>query len=113
MAALLALFFGTLGTPHSSDPRHDSDRALVVIPALHDEADHQLQAGRTSPASPESHCEMCHFARSFRPRADARGVSAPSARAGTPHDLETFTAIPSALTAQPPLRSPPTSPLPA
>jgi hypothetical protein len=49
--------------------------------------------------------------RAFRPRTEARIIVAPPARAGARIHLEIFTASPAALAAQPPLRSPPTSPV--
>jgi hypothetical protein len=110
VATLLALFVATVGAPHSSDPKHDSDRAILVVVAVpHSETDHQLQAAVADPAGHESHCVICHFARSFRPRGDARPVSAPPSDTAAHLPFEVFSAAPTALVAQPPLRSPPAS----
>jgi hypothetical protein len=111
LAAALAAFLATVGAPHSIDPRHDSDRAIVVVP--HDEANHQLRSPDTGQDSHDSHCVMCHFARSFRPRTDARIGHAPPDQASAHHPFEIFRAWSAAPAAQPPLRSPPASPFSA
>ena len=109
VAALLAAFLATVGTPHSTDPGHDSDRAIVVVP--HNEADHQLRAsGLEESGTHDTHCVLCHFARSFRPRTDTRTVSQPPAPAGAHVSIAIFGAVAAALVAQPPLRAPPPSP---
>jgi hypothetical protein len=112
LAALLAAFLAAVGSPHSTDPRHDSDRAIVAAGFVaHSETDHRLKAPATDSDTHESHCVMCHFARSFRPRTDTRVVGAASVRPSVYHPAEAVSAPSAALTAQPPLRSPPASPI--
>ncbi|HVH27598.1 MAG TPA: hypothetical protein VM818_12590 [Vicinamibacterales bacterium] len=108
VAAVLAALFATVGAPHTADPRHDSDRAIVVVP--HDEANHQVRPANPASDSHETHCVLCHFTRSFRPRADGRALSAPPAQALPHYAIEVFAADSTGCVAQPPLRAPPVSP---
>jgi hypothetical protein len=107
-AVLIAAVFGTIGAPHSTDPRHDSDRAIVVVP--HNHADHQLRSPGADSDSTDTHCVLCHFARTFRPRGDVRAVSAPPTRGTAHHPAEVFVAYSTDRVTQPPLRAPPASP---
>jgi hypothetical protein len=108
VAAALAALFATVGAPHSADPRHDSDRSIIVVP--HDEANHQVRPASPGSDSHETHCVLCHFTRSFRPRADSRPLTAPPAQDASHHHVEVFAADFSGCVAQPPLRAPPPSP---
>jgi hypothetical protein len=77
---------------------------------LHDESSHQLRSD-AAPGDHPLHCLVCHWARSFRPRAETRIVHAPAVCAGACIHVELFTASSPARAAQPPLRSPPRSTL--
>jgi hypothetical protein len=112
ICGLLAVFFAAVGSPHSTDPRHDADRAIVAAGFVaHDETDHQLRTPVPDSESSDAHCVICHFARSFRPRTEGRVLSAASVRLAEYHLHEIFAAPSAALVAQPPLRSPPASPI--
>ena len=74
---------------------------------VHDAAAHAVRA----PIAPETehplHCLVCHWVRAFRPRTEARVVSAPTSDAGAGMPVQFFAIFSRAPVAQPPLRSPP------
>ena len=96
--------------PHVDDCHDAGCRATAVD---HDASAHAIGAPPTGTDVHPLHCLVCHFVRSFRPRAEARIVSAPAADAGTAVHIEFFTAAASAPAAQLPARSPPSSPVEA
>jgi hypothetical protein len=85
VAAALLVSLLSLQLPHPADADHDSHASL--------------------------HCVVCHLARSFRPQADPSSLPVPVVSTGTHAHLEVFTAARPAPLAQPPLRSPPPSPI--
>jgi hypothetical protein len=92
--------------PHEDDCH---DAACRPIAVEHDASAHRI----TIPDGADSHaphCLACHWARSFRPRPESRILPTPAAEAGITVHVEYFTAAVSAPVAQPPLRSPPSSP---
>ena len=97
-------------SPHVDDC-HDAGCWAMAVE--HDAAAHRIGAPPMGTDAHPLHCLVCHWVRSFRPRAEARIVSAPAADAGTSVHVEFFTAAHSAPAAQPPLRSPPSSPVEA
>jgi hypothetical protein len=104
--AMLSLAFVGLSAagPHEADC-HDACQPIAVE---HDASAHRI----TAPAAADEHalhCLVCHWARSFRPRAESRVLTTPGPGPGTSHHVECFTAAVSAPAAQPPLRSPPSS----
>lgn len=99
---------GSLAAPHH-DVCHDT--ACVPVAVEHDAAAHQMRANAGTPAAHPLHCLVCHWARSFRPRTEARIVSAPEVEARTRVGTEPVAVFASASVAQPPLRSPPASPV--
>lgn len=109
VAAALAVLCAMVGAPHSADPHHDADHGVALV--AHDESAHRVRSAASGTDTHPLHCLVCHLARSFRPRTETRIMSAPAARAGARIHLEIFTASPAALVAQPPLRSPPASPV--
>ena len=95
---------GAAITLHGDDC-HDGPCAFVQ----HDASAHRIGASTNEGAEP-NHCLVCHWARSFRLRTEARGLTLPVAEARDLVHVEYVTAAVSAPVAQPPLRSPPTSP---
>jgi hypothetical protein len=85
------------------------DECIVVV--VHDASAHQVGSGSSAPDAPPLHCLVCHWARSFRPRGEVIIVAAPVAATGIWTHVAIFTAAPVAPAAQPPLRSPPASPV--
>ncbi len=96
-------------SPHVDDCHDAGCRAVVD----HDASAHAFGAPPTATEAPPLHCLVCHLARSFRPRTEARIMPTPAAEAGTAVHVEVFTAAVSAPAAQPPLRSPPSFPVEA
>ena len=97
-------------SPHVDDCHDAGCRAMAVN---HDASAHAIGASSTSTDAYPLHCLVCHWARSFQPRPEARIVSAKAADAGTAVHVDLFTAASAALAAQPPARSPPSSPVEA
>ena len=112
MAALASL--AAVGTsavsPHEDDCHDAACKAMAVE---HDAAAHRLGAPSTDSDIHPLHCLVCHWVRSFRPPTEARTLSTPAADAGTAIHVQLFTAARSTQIAQPPLRSPPASPVEA
>jgi hypothetical protein len=109
VAAALVVLFAMVGAPHSADPHHDAGHGVALV--AHDESAHRVGAAASDTDSRPLHCLVCHLARSFRPRTEARSISAPATRVAVRIHIEIFTASSAALIAQPPLRSPPASPV--
>jgi hypothetical protein len=111
VAAILLVSLTSLGVslyaPHAADC-HDADCGIILV--AHDASAHRLAANSSSAGTQPLHCLVCHWARSFRPRIEVRFLTAPAAQAGVTVHVEYFTAAVSAPVAQPPLRSPPSSP---
>jgi hypothetical protein len=97
-------------SPHEDDCHDAACRAMAVE---HDAAAHRIGAPPTGTDAAPLHCLVCHWGRSFRPRTEGRILSTPAAEAGTAVHVELFTAAAAAPAAQPPLRSPPSSPIEA
>lgn len=97
-------------SPHEDDCH---DAACRTIAVEHDASAHRMGAPQEGAEAPPLHCLVCHATRSFRQRTDARILSTPVAETGTTVHVEFFTAAAPAPAAQPPLRSPPSSPIEA
>jgi hypothetical protein len=97
----LAAAVSSSAAPHEDDCH---DAACSVVP--HDASAHRLVAP-AGPGDEPIHCLVCHWARSFRPRTEARILPTPAAEPGITVHFEYFTAAVNAPVAQPPLRSPP------
>ena len=97
-------------SPHEDDC-HDAGCGAVAVE--HDASAHIFGAPPTGANAHPLHCLVCHFVRSFRPRAEARIVSVPAAELGTAVHHELVTAAASAPAAQLPARSPPSFPVEA
>lgn len=95
-------------SPHEDDCHGAACRDLAV---KHDAAAHRIGAPPAGAEAHPLHCLVCHWGRSFRPRTEARILSTPVAEVGVVVHVEIFTAAASAPAAQPPLRSPPSSPV--
>ena len=106
LASLASLGISLAG-PHE-DECHDAECFGAIV---HDPADHQIAADTSRDEAPPLHCLVCHWARSFRPHGETAFVAAPVAVAGPWINVEIYTAAPVAPAAQPPLRSPPASPV--
>jgi hypothetical protein len=107
----LVLLMSLVGIPHNTDPFHDIENSIVLVP--HDESAHRIVPARTDTDAHPLHCLVCHLMRSFRPRTEVRNLSPAMDRIGARFHTPTFTALSAAPMAQPPLRSPPTSPISA
>jgi hypothetical protein len=109
VAAALVVLLAMAGAPHSADPGHDADHGIVLV--AHDESAHRVRPAASGTDTRPLHCLVCHLSRSFRPRTETRTISAPAVRAGGRIHIEFFADPSAAQVAQPPLRSPPGSPV--
>ena len=99
---------GSALTPHQDDCHDAVCRAMAVE---HDASAHRIGGPSTESDIHPLHCLVCHWARSFRPRAEAKFLLTPAGEAGTAVHVAFFTVARSTQVAQPPLRSPPLSPV--
>lgn len=97
---------GSLAAPHP-DVCHDAGCAPIVVE--HDASAHQMRGSAEKAESHPLHCLVCHWARSFRPRTEARILAAPATQAGDRIHVDIITPPTAITVAQPPLRSPPPS----
>jgi len=95
-------------SPHEDDCHDAACRAMAVE---HDADAHRIGAPPMGTDAHPLHCLVCHWVRSFRPRTEAKLLSTPAAEAGTEVHVALFRVAASAPVAQPPLRSPPQSPV--
>ena len=95
-------------SPHEDDCHDAACRAMAVE---HDAAAHRFGAPPMGADAHPLHCLVCHWVRSFRPRTESQIMPTPAAEAGNVLYFEFFTAAASAPASQPPLRSPPSSPV--
>lgn len=101
---------GVAVAPHEDDC-HDAACSALVIE--HDAAAHRVRAPSGDSDGHPLHCLVCHWVRAFRPRTEARFVSALASGAGVRIPVQFFAIFSRASAAQPPLRSPPASPIAA
>lgn len=106
VAAALLVSHLSLTLPHVADPHHDPDGAF-----LHDPYAHNLAADAPDDGSTPPHCVVCHFARTFRLRTESHALPAPTTASGAYLHLDVVAVPRPATVAQPPLRSPPSSPV--
>jgi len=107
----LAALVGSVVSPHQDDC-HDPGCRLVVVE--HDAAAHRITAPSTRTAdSHPLHCLVCHWTRTFRPQITAKFVATPAVLIRTYVRFDLITLARNAQVAQPPLRSPPASPVEA
>ena len=97
-------------SPHEDDCHDAACRAMAVE---HDADAHRIGAPPMGTDAHPLHCLVCHWVRSFRPPTESKVLSTLAADAGTAAHVEIFTAAASTPAAQPPLRSPPSSPVEA
>jgi len=97
---------GAAVAPHEDDCHDAACRAIAVD---HDASAHRVGAPSADESHP-LHCLVCHWVRAFRPRAEARFVSAVAAESGVRIPVQVFEISSQAPAAQPPLRSPPAPP---
>jgi hypothetical protein len=109
VAAALLVSLLSLQLPHTADADHDSHGSLALF--AHDPSTHALRDTVPDDGTPPLHCVVCHIARSFRPQTDRPSLPVPVVSSGTLVHIDVFTAARPAVVAQPPLRSPPASPL--
>jgi len=112
VAATLLLSLAPLGVsaslPHEADC-HDAGCWAIVVE--HDAAAHRIAAPSSSLDPHPLHCLVCHWARSFRPPIATKFVATPAVYTGIRVHLDVITVARRAQIAQPPLRSPPASPV--
>jgi hypothetical protein len=105
----MAAVGGSAVVPHEDDC-HD---ACPATAGQHNPAAHRIGGTPVDADSHPLHCLVCHWARAFRPRTEARVVSAPSTETAVNIYVEIVSVSGRAPVAQPPLRSPPSSPISA
>jgi hypothetical protein len=112
VAATLLLLLAALGaaavSPHEDDC-HDPGCMGIVVE--HDASDHRFTAPSTIAESHPLHCLVCHWTRTFRPPIAVKFVAAPAVLVRVYPRFDFITVARRAQVAQPPLRSPPSSPL--
>jgi hypothetical protein len=108
VAAVTLIWMGIVGgtavVPHGDDCH---DAACNPVAVEHNAAAHRIGADASGPDGHPQHCLVCHWARAFRPRAEARIVSAPASSADVRIPAVPFTLSAAGPVSQPPLRSPP------
>jgi hypothetical protein len=104
----MAAVGGSAVVPHEDDC-HDACAAT----AAHNHAAHRIGAASPDTDNHPLHCLVCHWVRAFRPPTEARFVSLPSTDTAVGVSVETIAVSGRAPVAQPPLRSPPSSPIAA
>jgi hypothetical protein len=114
VAATLLVSLATLGVsfyaPHPADC-HDADCGTILV--AHDASAHRVGAKTSTADTHPLHCLVCHWARSFRPHITTKFVATPAAYTGIRLQFDLITVARNAQVTQPPLRSPPASPLEA
>lgn len=95
---------GVAVAPHEDDC-HDAACSALVIE--HDAAAHRVGAPSSDSDGHPLHCLVCHWVRAFRPRTEARFVSAVATETAARIPVQYFEISSRAPAAQPPLRSPP------
>lgn len=98
---------GAAVAPHGDDC-HDAACSAIIVE--HDASAHRVGAPSADADTHPLHCLVCHWVRAFRPRTEARFVSALASETGVRLPVQFFTITSRAPVAQPPLRSPPASP---
>lgn len=111
VTALLVLSLSTVEMPHLSAAHHDADFELVVV--VHDGSAHQVGSRGSDADARADHCLACHWGRAFRPGVEQGGSDSPAAEARATRIPEQRFVPARAPVAQPPLRSPPNSPIPS
>lgn len=111
VAATLLLLVATLGVSYAPHPEdcHDADCGTILV--VHDASAHRVGASTSTADTHPLHCLVCHWARSFRPHISTTFVDTPAADAGIPLHFDLITVARNTQVAQPPLRSPPASPV--
>jgi hypothetical protein len=112
IAVALLVSLPALWAPHSFDPHHDAENALLLVVA-HDESAHHFDTAPGDGTSDPLHCVVCHLARLLRPRLEGQSFQAPAVQVAPTIALEWLSPLSAAPVAQPSLRSPPDSPISA
>ena len=94
-------------------PHEDDCHEACAATAGHNHAAHRIGAASPDTDNHPLHCLVCHWVRAFRPRTEARFVSLPTADDAVGINAQVVTVSGRAPVAQPPLRSPPSSPISA
>jgi hypothetical protein len=103
----MAAVGGSAVVPHEDDCH---DVACQSVAVIHDAAAHRVGVASAPEDDHSLHCVVCHWARAFRPRPEARVASNWSAAAPPALALQLFVTSVGAPVSQPPLRSPPSFP---
>jgi hypothetical protein len=109
MASLVALGMSAV-SPHVDDCH---DAACLGLVVEHDASAHRFVAPVSVTDAAHLHCLVCHWTRSFRPPITTKFSTGPNVLVRTMVPLDTIFVARNAQIAQPPLRSPPLSPLTA
>jgi hypothetical protein len=104
----LAALHVSVSSPHGDDC-HDAGCIATIVE--HDAAAHRAEAPSTTVDSRPLHCLVCHWAQSFRPRITRTFVATLAVQASIYVDFDLVPVGRNTQVAQPPLRSPPASPL--
>jgi len=105
----MAVVGGSAVVPHEDDC-HD---ACPASAGHNNPAAHRIGGTPVDDDGHPLHCLVCHWVRAFRPRTEARIVSAPTTETAVNVYVEIVSVSGRAPVAQPPLRSPPASPISA
>lgn len=105
-----AVVGGAAVSPHEDDCH---DAACRAIAGEHNPSAHRVGATPVDEDNHPLHCLVCHWVRAFRPNAEARVVSSLTTHASVAISIEIVSISGRAPVAQPPLRSPPASPITA
>jgi hypothetical protein len=105
---LLAALGGSSVSLHQDDC-HDPGCSLAVVE--HDATAHRITAPATVADSRPLHCLVCHWTRTFRPQIARAFVASPTVLVRTYVGFDLVILARQAQVAQPPLRSPPASPV--
>jgi hypothetical protein len=111
LGAVVLLALGAMGASELSPHPFDCHVGCVAAFVEHDESAHRIGASQTSQHEHPLHCLACHWSRSFRPPVYVAAFSASALVLDVRLPLEVFAVVYATLAAQPPLRSPPSSPV--
>ena len=111
--ALVAMFSMAAVGGSAVVPHEDDCHEACPASAGHNPAAHRIGGKSVDADSHPLHCLVCHWVRAFRPRTEARIVSAPSTETAVNVYIEIVSVSGRAPVAQPPLRSPPPFPITA
>jgi hypothetical protein len=106
--ATLAAMGASQLVPHEDDCH---EAGCLPVAVEHDASAHRMGGAKTDTHGHQLHCLACDWVRTFRPRAEVAFQALPAMGAGASAPVDVFAIALATLAAQPPLRSPPASPV--